>query len=254
MKPSLTDDCKTENTALRVLFFEDDTEDIELTMRALRAADFEVVSEVATTLELFRDKLRSRSYDIVLSDYRMPGTTGLDCLEAMKAEGISIPFILVTGSLGDEKAVECLKEGVADYVLKDRLARLPVAIRRALEEQRLKAAQAQAQEALRRSEASYCSLVQNAPCGILRLDALSECLQEANAALSEMLGYAASSELLEHSAAGGIVLPAEALARLMEGHEQDGRRIACEIEWKRRDGTPLVVGLRGRLLLDPGRA
>ena len=61
----------------------------------------------------------------------------MDAFETMKAEGLSIPFILVTGSLGDERAVECLKEGVADYVLKDRLARLPVAIRLALEERRL---------------------------------------------------------------------------------------------------------------------
>lgn len=144
------DEATAGKTTLRVLFFEDDIDDLDLTRRALADARFEVVSDVAVSIEQFRKHLQSKTYDVILSDYRMPGNTGMDCFEALIAEGVNTPFILVTGSLGDEKAVECLKQGVADYVLKDRLARLPIAIRRALEEQRLKSEQAQTQEVLRR--------------------------------------------------------------------------------------------------------
>jgi len=236
--------------ALRVLFFEDDAEDIELSVRALKAAEFEVAWDMAVSLEEFRRRVRSSSYDVILSDYWMPGATGMDCLEELKAASTNIPFILVSGSLGDEKAVECLKDGVTDYVLKDRLARLPVAIRRALEEQRMQAERAKAEEALRRSEASYRSLIQSAPCGILRLSARDGRLLEGNAALSQMLGYDSSADLLNGSAAGGIALDPELLHRLTNGGGQDRRVTECEIEWKRKDGTPLIIGLRGRLLRD----
>jgi PAS domain S-box-containing protein len=231
-----------------VLFFEDDPEDIDLSLRALKSSEFDVTSDVAVTPEQFLERVRSRQYDVILSDFRMPCATGMDVFELVKKEGMRIPFILVTGSLGDEKAVECLKEGVADYVLKDRLARLPVAVRRALEEQRLRLERSQAEQNLRRSEASYRSLIQSAPCGILRLSASDGRLLEGNAALSEMLGYASPPELIQSSVAAGIALNPELLERLTKGGAQDGQTIESEIEWKRKDGTPVIVGLRGRLL------
>src|SRR5579863_2463321 len=190
MKPSPASESETTRTPLRVLFFEDDAEDVELSLRALKSSEFEVTSDVAVTPEEFLEQVRTCPYDVILSDFRMPRATGMDIFELVKKEGLNIPFILVTGSLGDEKAVECLKEGVADYVIKDRLARLPVAVRRALEEQRLRAERAEAEDALRRSETSYRSLVQSAPCGILVMSAGDGRLLEANNAFSEMLGYA----------------------------------------------------------------
>ncbi len=252
MRPPPASDSETGRTPLRVLFFEDDPDDVELSLRALKSAQFDVVADVAVTLEEFRERVRSSSYDVILSDYRVPGVTGMDCFAALKAEGANIPFILVTGSLGDERAVECLREGVSDYVIKDRLARLPMAIRRALEEQRLGLARERAEHALRRSEAGYRSLVQSAPCGILRLSARDGCLLEGNDTLSEMLGYDSAIDLLSGSRAGGIALDPELLEPLTNGGDQQEQLIEYEIEWKRKDGTPLVIGLRGRLLRDPG--
>jgi len=235
-------------TPLRVLFFEDDADDVALSLRALSSSQYTVTSDIAATPEEFLERLRSRPYDIILSDFRMPGATGMDIFEMVKKEGLDVPFILVTGSLGDEKAVECLKEGVADYVIKDRLARLPVAVRRALEERALRLEHAQAEQALRRSEASYRSLIQSAPCGILRLSARDGGLIDANTALAEMLGYSSPSELIQSSVAEHIALDEVLRKRLTEGCARDGRTIKCEVEWKRRDGTPLCIGLRGRLL------
>lgn len=241
---------EADRTPLRALLFEDSAEDVELILRALKSASFDVAADVAVTLDQFLERACSASYDVILSDYRMPRITGMDCFSALKAKGADIPFILVTGSLGDEKAVECLKEGVADYVLKDRLARLPVAIRRALAERRLRAEQAAAEEALRRSEASYRSLIQNAPCGILRLDARDGHLLEANHALAEMLRYASPAELVKNSASAGVALDADLLQRLIAGREHTGQHIGCEIECIDRQGNPVVVALRGRLLRD----
>src|SRR6202012_449275 len=84
--------------------------------------------------EAFIARLECRNYDLILSDYRIPGWTGVEAFRFLKKSGKDIPFILVTGTLGEELAVDLIKEGVADYILKDRLARLPLAVRRTLQE------------------------------------------------------------------------------------------------------------------------
>jgi PAS domain S-box-containing protein len=240
---------RTARSPLRVLFFEDCVEDIELCLRALGSSDFDVTWDVAVTPGEFIDRVRTVPYDVILSDFRMPCATGMDVFELMKSEGIQTPFILVSGSLGDEKAVECLKQGVADFVLKDRLARLPIAVRRAREEARLRVERARAEEALRASEASYRSLIQSAPCGILRLSAVDGRLLDANGALAGMLGYDAPADLLNGSAAGGIALGPEVLWPLTAAGG-GVQVVESEVRWKRKDGAQLLIRLAGRLLRD----
>jgi len=173
----------------------------------------------------------------------------MDIFELLRSEGIEIPFILVTGSLGDENAVECLKQGVADYVLKDRLARLPVAIRRALKEEQLRVERLREEDALRSSEASYRSLTQSAPCGILRLNAADGRLLDANAALADMLGYESPATLLKSSMEGEIAVAPEVLSHLIQLGEH-GPAVECEVQWNRNDGEPILIRLAGRLLCD----
>ena len=119
---------------LRVLLVEDSPADAELSLRELWKAGYEIHADVVQTPEEFAERLRLNLYDIVLSDYNLPNWTGADALESLRQQGYDMPLILVTGSLGEEAAVECLKKGASDYVLKDRLARLQVAVPRALEE------------------------------------------------------------------------------------------------------------------------
>lgn len=242
------DEREPGRTPLRALFFEDSLEDVDLSLRALRVAGFDVSSDVAVNLDQFTRYLLNGPYDVVLSDFRMPGATGMDCLEALKKTGIDVPFILVTGSLGDEKAVECLREGVSDYVLKDRVTQLPVSIRRALEEQRTRKARRGAEEALRRSEASYRSLIHSATCGIVRFDDASGRLLEANPAFAEMLGYDSVAGLLALSGEAGIVLPAAAVRRTRGQRNGNGHVQEAQVEWPRKDGTHIVVRLSGRRL------
>lgn len=137
---------------LRALLFEDDPDDVELSLRMLRSGGFDVSANVVTNLQGLEHQLRTAPYDVILSDYRLPLSTGMDAFELCRARAFDVPFILVTGSLGEEKAVECLKQGVSDFVLKDRLARLPSAVARVLDEKRLRQERARAEEALRVSE------------------------------------------------------------------------------------------------------
>ncbi|HEV3329882.1 MAG TPA: response regulator [Bryobacteraceae bacterium] len=239
-----------EKIPLRVLFFEESSEDIELCLWTLRSACFDVTCDAAVTLDEILVLVRTTPYDVILADYRMPSATGMDLFDLMRSEGIDIPFILVTGSLGDEMAVECLKQGVSDYVLKDRLARLPVAIRRAREDARLKAERSRAEEMLRASEASYRSLIQSAPCGVLRLSAEDGRLLDSNMALAVMLGYESPADLLKGSAGASISLAPQVLSSLTEECGEAGRVIEGEVQWRRKDGTDLLIRLAGRLLRD----
>ena len=106
----------------------------------------------------------------MISDYRMKGWTAIDALAMIQESWPSVPLIMVSGTLGDELAVECMKKGVTDYVLKGQLARLPTAIRRAQEGRSLREAELRAIEALRESEEHYRTLVENAPEAIVLLD------------------------------------------------------------------------------------
>jgi signal transduction histidine kinase len=123
---------------LRVLLLEDNPMDSELTLQELRKGGFNVSADTATNAEEFTRRVQTNQYHIVLADYTLPQWTGMDALQLLRGQSLDTPLILVTGSLGEEKAVECLKQGATDFVLKDRISRLPLAVRRALEEKRLR--------------------------------------------------------------------------------------------------------------------
>jgi len=125
----------TENkTKLRVLLLEDSSLDAELVLRQLRKDNFEVSAVVVQDEIRFAEALRNHCPEIVLADYNLPGWRGMEALKVLRAQGLDIPMILVSGALGDVVAVECIKQGATDYVLKDTLARLPIVVRRALQE------------------------------------------------------------------------------------------------------------------------
>lgn len=136
---------------LRLLFVEDEPADVELAVRALQQRNFEVSAEVAQTEAEFTVRVRSNSYDVILADYKLPNWNGMESVEVLRREGLDIPVIVVSGSLGELTAVECIKGGAADYVLKDDLPRLPEAVRRALNEKRLREEHKRAQQELARS-------------------------------------------------------------------------------------------------------
>jgi DNA-binding NtrC family response regulator len=133
---------------LRVLLIEDAPADAEIEIAELRNGGFDVAADVVDTRELLREFLNKNSYDIILADYSLPNFRGMDALDILREKNLTTPLILVTGALNGETAVECVKQGAMDYVLKDHLARLPISVRRAIEEVRLREDRARAQEQL----------------------------------------------------------------------------------------------------------
>ena len=121
-------------SSLRVLIVEDEPADAGLVTLALTAAHVEFSYEIAATLPACQQLLQTRVWDVVLSDYRLSEFTGSQVLSLLQESEQNIPFILITDSLGEEAAVECIKSGMADYVLKDRLFCLPMVLERSLRE------------------------------------------------------------------------------------------------------------------------
>jgi two-component system cell cycle sensor histidine kinase/response regulator CckA len=140
-----------DSEPLRVLVIEDNPADAELCLWELKRGGLDFSADIAQTREEFTDFVRSNEYDIILSDYNLRNWNALDAIHAIRESGKDIPFVLVTGSLGEEGAVECVKKGISDYVLKDRMARLPLAIRRVLQEKAERTARRSLEEQLQQA-------------------------------------------------------------------------------------------------------
>jgi PAS domain S-box-containing protein len=138
----------TPQIKLRALLVEDNALDAALVVRALHKNGFEVTADVVQDEAAFTKALHDHAPDVVLADFNLPNWTGMAALNALRREGFDAPVILVSGSVGDVAAVECIRQGATDYVLKDSLARLPGAVRRALEETTLRQQRKEADRAL----------------------------------------------------------------------------------------------------------
>lgn len=236
---------------LRLLIVDDNANDLELCLRELKKSGIWVNPQTASTREEFVEKLRETHFDLVISDYRMKDWTGLDALACAREIAPELPVILLTGSLGDEVAVECLKLGVTDYILKDNLTRLPPAIRRAQEEIALRAAEAQALWALRESEARYRGLVNNATYGIYWVTADGDLLF-VNPALITMLGYDSEDELLAVKNSHALYADPCVHDRVHADYSRESR-VDAIVEWRRKDGKVISVRLNGRQVKDPSQ-
>jgi two-component system cell cycle sensor histidine kinase/response regulator CckA len=146
---------------LKVLIVEDSSADADLLVRSLRQAGFDPDWKRVDTESAFLEQLHDKQLDLVLSDYEMPQFNAPSALELLKQSGLEVPFIIVSGTIGEETAVAAMKQGAADYLLKDRLARLGSAVSHAVAESRLHRERKQADEALRKSEERFRELAEN---------------------------------------------------------------------------------------------
>ncbi|MFZ3138365.1 MAG: PAS domain S-box protein, partial [Thermodesulfovibrionales bacterium] len=146
---------------LRILILEDVPADAELEENELRKAGVLFTSKCVDTKEIFQKELLDFSPDLILSDYSLPSFDGIAALTIAQEKCPDVPFILVTGAMGEEFAIETLKKGATDYVLKSNLKRLVPVINRALEEAEARAERKQARAILRESEERYDALFKN---------------------------------------------------------------------------------------------
>ena len=175
--------------SVRILLLEDVPADAALIQRELTKAGLVFVSQRVDTRSGFEEALRTFAPDVILSDHGLPGFDGAAALQLVKERFSALPVILVTGSLNEETAVEFMKAGAADYVLKDHLTRLPQAIKRALRESRLREERELAVAALRASEEQYRALFENTPYSMWVFDLETHRLLAVNGAAIAHYGY-----------------------------------------------------------------
>jgi PAS domain S-box-containing protein len=140
------------NSLLSVLCLEDELKDAELLKELLVDASYLVSMDIAKGEKEYVDFLKGSNYDIIISDNSLPGFDALAALKLALKLKPEIPFICVSGTIGEEKAVELLKHGASDYVLKDRMGRLAFAVQRALKEKEMQKERKQAEKALNDNE------------------------------------------------------------------------------------------------------
>ncbi len=148
------------NKKIRILLIEDSEDDALLLIRELKRGGYEVFYRIVDTPADMKKELDENYWDIIVSDYSLPGFGGLSALELLKKKGIDIPFIIVSGAIGEELAVEAMRAGVQDYIMKDNLARLIPAIERELREAKIRRDHREAKAALQRSESRYGALAE----------------------------------------------------------------------------------------------
>ena len=145
---------------LRVLILEDNPDDAQLMVRELRYAGLDVQAERVETEAEFVGQL-SPEPDLILSDFTLPHFGGLAALQLVRSLRLAVPFIVVSGSIGEDIAVEAMREGADDYLLKDRIARLGPAALRALENRRMRAHLRRTEDALRETESKFRQIAEN---------------------------------------------------------------------------------------------
>ncbi len=175
-------------SALRVLLVEDSEDDAELTLRALKRAGYEVTHERVQTGEAMAAALDRQTWDAVVSDYSMPEFDAPGAFRVLRERDLDLPFIIVSGTVGEETAVEAMKLGVHDYLIKGKLARLAPAVERELRDAADRAARRATEHALRESETRYRRLNEAGVIGITVTDTSGRIL-EANDAFLRMVGF-----------------------------------------------------------------
>ncbi len=184
-----------EAKALNVLLVEDNADDALLLVRHLRKSGFSpTILRVETAAELQQALATVPPPDVILADYNLPTFSGPEALAILRSSGLDLPFIMMSGAMSEETAVESMRAGAQDYVIKQNLARLAPILERELREVSARRLRVAAERALEASEARFHRLVDAMPLGLLLSDAQGR-ITYANAALEDMLGYSSNQML-----------------------------------------------------------
>jgi len=179
---------------LRALVVEDSEDDGLLLLRELKRGGYETVARRVETPDEMRRALDEGSWDVVLSDYSLPSFSAPSALQVLKERGLDLPFLIVSRNVGEDLAVEAMKAGAHDYIMKDKMARLVPAIRRELREAQERGTRRRAEQALKESETRFRSLIENASDIIMVLDK-EGVLRYESPSLERVLGYMPSDLL-----------------------------------------------------------
>ena len=237
---------------IRLLLVEDYEEDAHLLLRRLKREGYDIFLERVDTAEGLAAALEDTQWDVVVSDFAMPTFDALEALRLVRKKDPDLPFIIVSGVIGENNAVKIMRAGAQDYVPKDGLARLGAAIEREMRETENRRARKRSEKALKWAEEQYRSLFENAVDGIYQTTVDGK-LTLANPAMARILGYSTPEELLSslRNVEDLYVEPTRRteFARLVR---QQGSVSSFEVELYRKNGTRVWVSVAACLLRSAG--
>jgi diguanylate cyclase (GGDEF)-like protein/PAS domain S-box-containing protein len=231
-----TDDRSSAPT--RMLMVEDNPSDVELILHQVHKDNFDAIHRVSIDEHEFRNALADFTPQLILSDFSLPNFDGLAALRIARTEAASTPFIFVSGTIGEERAIEALKSGASDYVLKDNLRRLVPAIRGAMRQYEIARARDIAEDMLRRSESRLQDIINSSADWIWECDAALR-VTFSSPSVSDILGYT-RHELLNRPAASLLdVSSYESLhAAIAAARDDTPSASPVVLRWLRKDGRP----------------
>jgi len=237
------------NEVIRILIVEDVESDAVLAERRLKRGALRFSMRRVETQTAFLEQLDAFQPDVVLADYSLPNFSGMRALDLTRRLSPETPFIFVSGAMGEERAIECLRRGATDYVLKDKLGRLEPAVRRALQEANERREYGRTASALAESERRYRALVETSPDAII-LAGLEGGIIMANERAAELARFEDASEIIGNNLLDFIAPQDRRRGRrqLLEAC-RTGCTSAAEYEAAARDGTTFPADIRVSLIV-----
>jgi len=224
------------STPLHVLIVEDSEDDTLLLVRALRRGGYDLTFERVETAAAMSAALDQQTWDIIISDYAMPYFSAPAALTLLKESGLDLPFIIVSGAVGEETAVEAMRAGAHDYIQKGNLARLIPAIERELRDAQVRRERKQAEEALRESEERYRALFEQSADAIYVTTREGQ-IVDLNQAGLELFGF--TREELREVNVGDLYVHFLDQSRFQQEIKQKGFIRDFEVELRKKDGTKM---------------
>jgi diguanylate cyclase (GGDEF)-like protein/PAS domain S-box-containing protein len=234
---------------LRVLIVHRNAAQAKRCLRELERAQFQVKADLLTPEQL-GEHSGSKHCDLILAEYPVAKDWGNQTMKRLRRNGRHTPVIFLTDAIQRETVADLITQGGADCIGTDNIAHLPVVIRRVLSEEKLRGQRDRAEEKLRHSEAHYRALVGNLAYGMCRCTVEGK-LVDVNQALITMLGFSTKEELLASDLTGDIIRDPFKRQQVLQSSGQPDRINMFEIDWKRKDGTPLKAKLSGREVIGP---
>jgi len=231
--------------SLSVLFVHRDAEAIDCCLQELEKGQFTVRSDFVLNLAQCAEQLRSQSYDVIVVEYPNPRCKSSQVLQLLRQTVHETPLIYLTSATSRKAVAELSAQGAFEYVERENIAQLPMAVRRVLNEKTLREELEEARKALQHSQSLYRALVDNPAYGIYRCDTAGKVV-DVNQTLVTMLGYESREQLLAANRESEVI-PNLHVGSTFAGRSPETKQIEpVEIEWKRKDGTALKARLSGR--------
>lgn len=233
---------------LHVLIVEDSEDDTRLMVRSLRQGGYEPIYHRVETADEMRQQLEGNTWDIVLADYRMPRFSGLQALQLLQETGVDLPFIIVSGTIGEETAVAAMKAGAHDYLMKSNLTRLAPAVERELRDAEGRFRRRKAEEQVRENEARLRAIVGSMAEAMIVVDGENRVVV-VNPAAERLFGLS-SGDLLNRPLEAGIQnkLLLNGWRKILAQPDKEGQ---FEFELPRGEGAPRYLRARTSGIRDP---